>query len=175
MRRTCSTGVIHTLPSPILPVRATSTRRLVTRSTSSSSTTMSMRVLGTKSMVYSAPRYTSVWPRWRPKPWTSLTVSPCTPSSLSASFTSSSLKGLMMPVMSFTYLRSPFSGRGRRSDPLERVADLRMQREVEPGLLVLLGHTESAGQHALQHEADHERDHEGVRERGDDGQRLFPE
>ena len=47
-----------------------------TRSTSPSSTRISIRTFGTKSIVYSAPRYTSVWPRWRPKPWTSDTVSP---------------------------------------------------------------------------------------------------
>ena len=67
-----------------------------TRSTSPSSTRISIRTFGTKSIVYSAPRYTSVCPRWRPKPCTSVTVRPCTPSSLSASFTSSTLNGLMI-------------------------------------------------------------------------------
>jgi hypothetical protein len=38
-----------------------------------------MRVFGTKSTTYSAPRYSSVWPRWRPKPFTSVTVMPDTP------------------------------------------------------------------------------------------------
>src|SRR5215210_2128941 len=33
---------------------------------------ISILTLGTKSMVYSTPRWTSVWPRWRPKPRTSV-------------------------------------------------------------------------------------------------------
>src|SRR5277367_6820526 len=60
-----------------------------------------MRVFGTKSTTYSAPRYSSVWPRWRPKPLTSVTVIPDTPISESAARTSSSLKGLMMAVINF--------------------------------------------------------------------------
>jgi hypothetical protein len=55
--------------------------------------------LGRKSTTYSAPRYSSVWPFWRPKPLTSVTVMPCTPISDSASRTSSSLKGLMMAAL----------------------------------------------------------------------------
>jgi len=43
------------------------------RSASPSSASTSTRTLGTKSTVYSAPRYTSVWPRWRPNPRTSET------------------------------------------------------------------------------------------------------
>src|SRR5579862_1788511 len=60
-----------------------------------------MRVFGTKSTTYSAPRYSSVWPRWRPKPFTSVTVMPETPISDSAARTSSSLNGLMIAVTSF--------------------------------------------------------------------------
>src|SRR5271169_730042 len=60
-----------------------------------------MRVFGTKSTTYSAPRYSSVWPRWRPKPLTSVTVIPDTPISESAARTSSSLNGLMMAVINF--------------------------------------------------------------------------
>src|ERR1700686_2374384 len=60
-----------------------------------------MRVFGTKSTTYSAPRYSSVWPRWRPKPLTSVTVMPDTPISESAARTSSSLKGLIMAVINF--------------------------------------------------------------------------
>jgi hypothetical protein len=52
--------------------------------------------------VYSAPRYTSVWPRCRPKPLASLTVMPSTPNDSSALFTSSSMCGLMIAVTSFT-------------------------------------------------------------------------
>src|SRR5437773_367517 len=57
--------------------------------------------LGRKSTTYSAPRYSSVWPFWRPKPFTSVTVTPCTPMALRASRTSSSLNGLTMAVTIF--------------------------------------------------------------------------
>src|SRR5512133_2309288 len=67
----------------------------------SSSTAASILVLGRKSTTYSAPRYSSVCPFWRPKPLTSVTVIPCTPMADRASRTSSSLNGLMMAVMSF--------------------------------------------------------------------------
>src|ERR1700694_2003 len=50
---------------------------------------------------YTAPRQISVFPFWRPKPLTSVTVSPCTPMPVSASRTSSSLNGLMMAMTSF--------------------------------------------------------------------------
>src|SRR5579871_3421572 len=63
-----------------------------------------MRVLGTKSTTYSAPRYNSVCPRWRPNPFTSVTVMPDTPMSDNAARTSSSLKGLMIAVTSFMFL-----------------------------------------------------------------------
>src|SRR5690606_15138799 len=56
---------------------------------------------GRKSTTYSAPRYSSVCPRWRPKPLTSLTVMPCTPTSFRAFRTSSSRNGLMIAVTSF--------------------------------------------------------------------------
>src|SRR6266403_3376036 len=62
-----------------------------------------MRVFGTKSTTYSAPRYNPVWPRWRPKPLTSVTVMPETPISESAARTSSSLKGLIMAVINFIF------------------------------------------------------------------------
>jgi hypothetical protein len=89
------------LPSPILPVRAAFVIASIVRSTSASGTTASILTLGRKSTTYSAPRYSSVWPFWRPKPLTSVTVRPVTPASASASRTSSSLKGLMMAVICF--------------------------------------------------------------------------
>jgi len=49
-------------------------------------------ILGTKSTVYSVPRYISVCPFWRPKPRTSVTVMPLTPLCIKASLTSSNLK-----------------------------------------------------------------------------------
>jgi hypothetical protein len=59
------------------------TRRLDDRvdrvSTASSATTISIFTLGRKSTTYSAPRYSSVCPFWRPKPLTSVTVRPETP------------------------------------------------------------------------------------------------
>src|SRR5690606_1291335 len=67
----------------------------------SSLTASSRRIFGRKSTTYSAPRYSSVWPRWRPKPFTSVTVMPCTPISPSASRTSSSLNGFNTAVISF--------------------------------------------------------------------------
>ena len=84
MRTTRSTGVTKILPSPILPVRAALTMASTQRSTASSATTTSIITLGRKSTTYSAPRYSSVWPFWRPKPLTSVTVRPVTPTSPSA-------------------------------------------------------------------------------------------
>src|SRR4029077_16040200 len=89
------------LPSPTLPVLADFRTASTTWSTRSLRTATSMRVFGTKSTTYSAPRYNSVWPRWRPKPLTSVTVMPETPMSDSAARTSSSLNGLIMAVTSF--------------------------------------------------------------------------
>jgi uncharacterized RDD family membrane protein YckC len=93
--------VTKILPSPILPVLAALTMASMQRSTSSSLTTTSTFTLGRKSTTYSAPRYSSVWPFWRPKPLTSVTVSRRRRLSASASRTSSSLKGLMMAVICF--------------------------------------------------------------------------
>ena len=100
-RTTDSTGITHTFPSPILPVAAVLTMASTTSSAWVSSTSTSTRILGTKSTSYSAPRYTSVWPRWRPKPWASVRVMPWTPSVLRVSLTSSSLKGLRTATTSF--------------------------------------------------------------------------
>ncbi|KAF0650070.1 hypothetical protein K701_09785 [Streptomyces fradiae ATCC 10745 = DSM 40063] len=55
-RTAVSTGTLHTLPSPILPVRAALAMTSMSCSASSSSTRTSMRILGTRSTVYSAPR-----------------------------------------------------------------------------------------------------------------------
>jgi hypothetical protein len=65
---------------------------------------ISSLTLGRKSTTYSAPRYSSVCPFWRPNPLTSETVSPCTPISPSAWRTSSSLKGLTIAVMIFMHI-----------------------------------------------------------------------
>src|SRR5262249_18916465 len=66
-----------------------------------SGTAHSTLSLGRKSTTYSAPRYSSVWPFCRPKPLTSVTVMPDTPTSVSASRTSSSLNGRMIATISF--------------------------------------------------------------------------
>src|SRR5450432_2788404 len=101
MRTTCSSVETKTLPSPILPVRAAASMASITRSTIASSTAASIFTLGRKSTTYSAPRYSSVCPFWRPKPLTSVTVTPCTPMALRASRTSSSLNGLTIAVTIF--------------------------------------------------------------------------
>src|SRR5208337_1023364 len=67
-----------------------------------SGTTTSTLILGTKSTSYSVPRYISVWPFWRPKPRTSVTVMPATPHSVRAALTSSSLKWRMIASTFFT-------------------------------------------------------------------------
>src|SRR5215470_9597385 len=101
MRMDSSMGNTNTLPSPIEPVFAAPTITDTTLSTRLSPITTSILTLGRKSTVYSDPRYSSVWPFWRPKPRTSVTVIPMTPISVSASFTSSSLKGLMIASIFF--------------------------------------------------------------------------
>src|SRR6516225_12242465 len=101
MRTTCSSGETKIFPSPIFPVRAERSMASMTWSTSASSTAASIFTLGRKSTTYSAPRYSSVWPFWRPKPFTSVTVMPLMPTSWRASFTSSSLNGLMIASIFF--------------------------------------------------------------------------
>src|SRR5690606_1697777 len=95
MRTTRSTSVIQILPSPSLPVRAAAAMTSAMRPASIASTSTSTRTFGTKSIVYSAPRYTSVCPDCWPNPRTSVTVMPAAPASVRAAFTSSSLWGLM--------------------------------------------------------------------------------
>src|SRR2546421_1628393 len=72
--------------------------RSITLSTCVASTSTSTFTLGTKSTLYSDPRKVSVLPPWRPYPCTSEAVRPRMPAPLRASFTSSSLNGLMMAV-----------------------------------------------------------------------------
>ena len=87
--------------------RAALTIASTARSTRSSSQITSIFTFGRKSTTYSAPRYSSVWPFWRPKPLAATTVMPCRPTSCSASFTSSSLKGLMIASIFFMRVKSP--------------------------------------------------------------------
>src|SRR5206468_9592310 len=89
-------GSTNTLPSPIEPVFAAPAIVSTTFLARASPTTTSIFTLGRKSTVYSEPRWSSVWPFCRPKPRTSVTVLPITPIPVRASFTSSSLYGLML-------------------------------------------------------------------------------
>src|SRR5574343_1359026 len=108
IRMTCSRLKTKTLPSPILSVLADFSIASITCSSCSALTAASIFTLGKKSTTYSAPRYSSVCPFCRPKPFTSVTVMPCTPMAESASRTSSSLNGLMMAVTNFMIGSSPF-------------------------------------------------------------------
>src|ERR1035441_1516753 len=76
MRRTSSTGLTNILPSPTRPVLAACSIVLTTLLTISSLTMISSLTLGMKSTTDSVPRYHSVCPFWRPKPFTSKTVIP---------------------------------------------------------------------------------------------------
>ena len=58
-----------------------------------------------------------MWPPWRPKPFTSSTVMPCTPIAFNASFTSSTLCGLMTAVTRLTI--SPPSSEPKLSRDIE--------------------------------------------------------
>src|SRR5471032_2378004 len=144
MRITCSRLYTKILPSPILPVRAAPSIASIACSTMESSTAASILVLGRKSTTYSAPRYSSVWPFWRPKPLTSVTVMPCTPIVERASRTSSSLNGLMMAVTNFMEFLLEMKGGGAAAwaapCSLERLAErddgARLVHVAEEGLLV---------------------------------------
>src|SRR4030095_7011618 len=82
-----------------------------------------------------------VWPFWRPKPRTSVTVMPITPIAVSASLTSSSLNGLMMA--STFFMSDLLENRDRerrhvRADPFQVGQDVqmdlrRLDRLREPG------------------------------------------
>src|SRR5213593_1197041 len=103
------------LPSPMFPVLAAAARTPATLSVRLSGTTTSTLIFGRKSTVYSPPRYSSVWPFWRPNPRTSDTVMPTTPMPVSASLTSSSLNGLM--TASIFFIAGPPALRGATPVP----------------------------------------------------------
>src|SRR5690606_4897659 len=112
----------------------------------------------------------------RPKPFTSSTVMPWRPAPLRASFTSSSLWGLMIAVTSFMGERYPFVVdrlRGSRRSPgggygsghpvhggggAEVVRALRVLAEVQPLVLLLLADPEA--DHLVDDLGEDERDHE---------------
>src|SRR5579859_5402986 len=104
------------LPSPISPVRAARMIASTTFCSAASPTTTSTLTLGTRSIVYSAPRYCSLWPFCRPKPRTSVTVRPWMPAWVRAVLTSSSLYGLMIASTNFISVLLPsFQDPGLRS------------------------------------------------------------
>jgi hypothetical protein len=75
MRITFCRSETKILPSPISPVGAAPRIVSTTFCRLSSAQVISSLTLGTKSTVYSFPRYRSVCPFWRPKPRTSMPVS----------------------------------------------------------------------------------------------------
>ena len=101
MRTSESTFVIQIFPSPIFPDRAAAMIVSATTAAFLSSVTTSMRIFGRKSTLYSAPRKTSVWPRWRPWPRTSVSVMPSMSIAWSASVTGWTMWGLTTAVTSF--------------------------------------------------------------------------
>src|SRR5882762_2605889 len=135
MRMDWPIGSTNTLPSPMEPVLAAPTIVAVTLSTRWSGTTTSILTLGRKSTVYSEPRYSSVWPFWRPKPRTSVTVIPITPISVSASFTSSSLKGLMIASIFFMASHLVEDGQHQGRDVAADALEVRENVEVNLGRL----------------------------------------
>src|SRR5450755_4667728 len=144
MRTTCSTLVTNILPSPIFPVRAALITASMARSTNASPTMTSTLTLGRKSTTYSAPRYNSVCPFWRPKPFTSVTVRPVTPISDKASRTSSSLNGFTIASIFFIWrgastLRAE-SGCYRKAPVLAEAArrDAHARRRLAPLVFVQL-------------------------------------
>src|SRR5215510_12285448 len=128
-------GSTNTLPSPMEPVLAAPTIVALTLSTRWSGTTTSIFTLGRKSTVYSDPRYSSVWPFWRPKPRTSVTVMPITPISVSASFTSSSLKGLMIASIFFMASHLVEDGQHQGRDVAADALEVGEDVEVDLGRL----------------------------------------
>src|SRR5262249_46646194 len=83
----------------------------------------------------SDPRYSSVWPFWRPKPRTSVTVIPMTPISVSASFTSSSLKGLMIASIFFMASHLVEDGQHQGRDVAADALEVGENVEVDLGRL----------------------------------------
>src|SRR5689334_1452173 len=131
MRMASATSKTKILPSPIFPVRAENASFCSTSSHRSSATTISSLILGSRSTLYSCPRYTSLWPFCRPCPRTSEMVMPSIPMDLRASLTSSSLNGWMMASIFFM------------ASGLEYITFLAVHAEVEPFGLGLLGHAQS--------------------------------
>src|SRR5207245_6164147 len=123
------------LPPPIFPVLADFKMVSTTRFTSASGKTISSLIFGNRSTVYSRPRYTSVWPFWRPWPRTSITVMPSTPISRSASFTDSNREGWMMASSFIMTASAP-----ARSSRFEVVSFFAVLRHIQSFDFVFLAH-----------------------------------
>ena len=104
MRITVSTAMTQILPSPILPVRAARDASVI--GPPRCRPTISILTLGTKSIVYSVPRYTSVCPLAAEALYLA-DGHALDPASFNASFTSSILNGLTMAVINFMTCSSP--------------------------------------------------------------------
>src|SRR5260221_10147159 len=91
MRTASSMEKTKILPSPIFPVLAAALSARTISSARESGAKISSLTFGSRSTLYSDPRYISAWPFWRPWPRTSETVMPSTPMAMRASFTSPSL------------------------------------------------------------------------------------
>src|SRR6185295_8270943 len=120
IRTTSSSDEMNTLPSPNFPVLAVLRTASTAPSASSSGMATSILTFGTSSILYSLPRYVSVWPFCRPYPFTSLTVIPTTPASWRAFFTASRRWG--RTIASIFFIRSSFVGPVPRAAPLPRRA-----------------------------------------------------
>src|SRR5881296_2940036 len=123
------------LPSPIFPVLAVFRIVSTARFTSASGSTISSFILGSRSTVYSRPRYTSVCPFCRPWPRTSITVMPSTPISRSASFTDSNREGWMMASSFIMTASAP-----ARSSRFEVVSFFAVLRHIQTFDFVFLAH-----------------------------------
>src|SRR5512141_375201 len=171
IRITSSRSKTKIFPSPIFPVCAAVRIRSTTAGTSSSFTAASILTLGMKSTTYSAPRYTSECPFCRPNPFTSRTVIPVTPASVSAFFTSSTLNGLMIAsifFMVFLPSRIPAALAGEVSQVEVGVGNDRHLVLIEPLELVLGVDPQPQRQvEELEHDVADDGDVDDVRQRPD--------
>src|SRR6185503_19351890 len=156
-----------------------------TAATAPSATTISIFTFGTRSTVYSAPRYCSLWPFWRPNPRVSLTVRPWMPTCIRADFTSSNRWGLMMASIFFTRI-SLFLQSGKNGT--RSFGNRALRRLVHDDSAVPhaahLGHVEAfdfdIGRHAVAHDrvddlVDDDRDDAHVGDAGQRADHLGPE
>src|SRR5437899_231894 len=186
-RTASTTSSTKIFPSPRFPVRAVRSMASIACPTRSSWMTTSIFAFGTKSTMYSAPRYSSLWPFWRPKPFTSLTVMPLTPTELRASFTSSTREGRMIASIFFisalsqrAHQRAAASARRLVARKLladhrtaEHVRVLRVLRKIQSGDFVVLAYAHA--DQRVDDLQDHVRHRRGQRDGREHRQQLRPE